>query len=75
MILYTAQKRSFLKSITFRITVITSDAIIIYALTRRIDLTAGLVIITNCSSTVLYFVHERIWNRIQWGRVQMRKGQ
>jgi uncharacterized membrane protein len=68
MAIYTAEKRSIVKSITFRITVIVSDTIVVYLLTHRIDVTAGLVILTNCSSTVLYFVHERIWNRIQWGR-------
>jgi uncharacterized membrane protein len=70
MAIYTAEKRSIVKSITFRMAVIVSDTTIIYLLTHRIDVTAGLVILTNCSSTVLYFLHERIWNRIQWGRVR-----
>ena len=60
--------RSLVKSITFRLVVITSDVTIIYLLTRRIDITAGIVILTNLSSTVLYFVHERVWALTNWGR-------
>jgi len=61
-------KRSIFKSVTFRITVIISDTIITYTLTRRVDLTAGFVIFTNIASTFLYYSHERIWAHIHWGK-------
>lgn len=61
-------KRSIVKSITFRIVVLISDTIIIYLLTHKIEATIGLVILTNISSTTLYFLHERFWNHIHWGR-------
>jgi len=61
-------KRSLGKSLTFRIGVITTDAVITYALTRRYDITIGFVVFTNLASTVLYYVHERAWARINWGR-------
>ena len=60
--------RSLVKSITFRIIVVASDTAVIYIVTRRLDATVGLVILTNFSSTILYFLHERVWNRIKWGR-------
>jgi len=61
-------KRSFAKSITFRITIIISDTIIVLALTHRYDLAAGFVILTNLASTLIYYLHERAWAYIHWGR-------
>lgn len=62
------KKRSFMKSITFRVTVIVSDAIITFAITHRYDITIGFVVFTNLASTILYYLHERIWSHIHWGR-------
>jgi uncharacterized membrane protein len=61
--------RSLIKAITFRIVVLTSDSIIIFAITHRLDVTLGVVIFSNISSSLLYFLHERFWNNIHWGRV------
>lgn len=61
-------KRSAAKSLTFRVTVIVSDAIITYAITHRYDITIGFVLFTNIASTMLYYFHERIWAHIRWGR-------
>ncbi|MDE2025524.1 MAG: DUF2061 domain-containing protein [Patescibacteria group bacterium] len=63
-------KRSVAKSITFRITVIVSDAVITFALTRRYDLTIGFVVFTNVASTLLYYLHERVWAHVHWGRAK-----
>lgn len=63
-----SRTRSILKSVTFRIIVILSDIIVIYVLTHRIGLTIALTILTNIASTVLYYLHERIWNAVKWGR-------
>ena len=60
--------RSFVKSITFRAVVIISDFIVIMLITHRYDLAIGLIIATNAASATLYYIHERAWNRIKWGR-------
>lgn len=60
--------RSVVKAITFRIVILCADTITIYFFTRRVDLTIGLVIVSNFSSTILYFLHERVWNSITWGK-------
>jgi uncharacterized membrane protein len=65
---YVQTKRSLVKAITFRTLILCSDAVVIFLITHRWDTTAGLVIATNLASSTLYFIHERIWNRIQWGR-------
>jgi uncharacterized membrane protein len=60
--------RSFVKSGTFRIIVIIADLIVIYALTKEVTTTLALTVFTNFSSTFLYFLHERFWNQVTWGR-------
>lgn len=59
-----SKKRSLYKSITFRILIIVMDIVVIYLLTRRIDTTIGITVVSNITSTLLYFIHERIWNKI-----------
>lgn len=66
------KKRSITKSVTFRITVIVSDLIVIYMVTGHVETTIALTIFTNLASTILYFSHERIWNAIEWGRRRIR---
>ena len=66
-------KRSLAKALTFRSIIIVSDMIIVYAVTHRYDLTIGVLIFSNISSTIIYFFHERMWNNIHWGRSQKKK--
>lgn len=61
-------KRSLAKSITFRVAVIIADFIVVSAITHRYDIAVAVIVVTNIASTVLYYVHERIWNRITWGK-------
>jgi uncharacterized membrane protein len=62
-------KRSIIKSITFRALILISDGIIVFAITHRYDLTAGVIVFSNISSTILYFIHERFWNHVHWGKM------
>ena len=64
----TRLERSIAKSVVFRIITVVMDLIVIYLLTHRFDVTIGVTILTNISSTVLYFLHERFWNNISWGK-------
>lgn len=63
-------KRSVTKAVTFRMLILISDGIIIFAITHRYDVTLAVVFFSNFASTVLYFIHERIWNNIHWGKTQ-----
>lgn len=60
-------KRSVFKSMTFRASIILSDAIITFAITHRYDLTIGFVVFTNIASTAVYYIHERMWAHTRWG--------
>lgn len=62
------RRRSVTKSVTFRVLVICSDLVIVYVLTHRVFDTVAITIATNVASTIFYFLHERLWNGIGWGR-------
>jgi uncharacterized membrane protein len=66
------KERSIVKSMTFRMVVILTDLVAVYALTRRIGATIAITVFTNLASTVFYFLHERVWNDISWGRQTVR---
>ena len=60
--------RSLVKAISYRIIVITLDFTVIYLLTRRYDIALGFMVISNIYTAVAYYLHERVWNRIRWGK-------
>ena len=61
-------RRSLAKTLTYRIVTVLIDIAIIYPLTKRADVTISVVILTNVASSLLYFIHERTWNIVKWGR-------
>jgi len=65
--------RSISKAITFRILILILDFGVIYFFTRRIDLTLGVIVVSNLSSTIAYIAHERVWNIIHWGKTHKNK--
>ncbi|MBI3442033.1 MAG: DUF2061 domain-containing protein [Proteobacteria bacterium] len=65
---HSQNRRSLVKAATFRLLVFCSDLTVVFLITHRWDTATGLVVATNFASTTLYFFHERIWDRIQWGR-------
>ncbi len=67
-----ARARSVVKSVTFRVIVVISDLVVIFLITHRVDQTIALTILTNIASTVLYYLHERVWNVVSWGRISGR---
>ena len=60
-------KRSLVKAITYRSVIIVLDFSVIYLLTGKVEVALGFMVISNIYTTVAYFIHERIWNKIKWG--------
>jgi uncharacterized membrane protein len=60
-------KRSLAKSVSYRLAIMALDFIVLYLFTRRTDIALGFVILSNIYTTIAYFIHERVWNRIGWG--------
>lgn len=63
-----SHKRSLLKSITWRIIAVIVTFIVIYAFTHKLLESGGIAITANVINMIAYYIHERMWNRINFGR-------
>jgi uncharacterized membrane protein len=57
-------KRSLLKSISWRIIGSSTTLLIAFLLTGSITVAGSIAINQFIANTILYFLHERIWNKI-----------
>jgi uncharacterized membrane protein len=64
---FATRKRSLVKALTYRVAIICLDFTVVYLLTHKTEAALGFMIVSNIYTTVGYFVHERIWEKIGWG--------
>ena len=60
-------QRSIVKAIAYRIIIIILDFLTVFVLTKKTELALGFVVVSNIYTTLAYFIHERLWNKIHWG--------
>lgn len=60
--------RSIAKSISYRILSLSVDSVVAYLFTHDIAISAKIVLFVNTYSIIVYYVHERIWAHIHWGK-------
>lgn len=60
--------RSVIKALSWRVIGTIDTLIVSYILTGEIVLATSIASIDFLTKLVLYFFHERIWNRIKWGK-------
>jgi uncharacterized membrane protein len=61
-------KRSIAKALTWRALASLATFIISYTLTGDIVAATGIASVQVFVNLFLYYVHERIWNKIDWGQ-------
>lgn len=61
-------KRSIAKTISWRLTGSGATFAIGYAILGDIGVSGTIAVIQLTFNTLLYFLHERIWNGITWGQ-------
>ena len=66
-------RRSVLKTVSYRIVILILDFVSIYIFTKQIKIAFGFMIVSNIYTTVAYFVHERIWDKVTWGKTIYKK--
>jgi uncharacterized membrane protein len=64
--------RSMVKSLVWRLIGIIILGGIAWAITRSWEETTIITVIFHVVRTFLYVLHERIWNRIEWGRIKVK---
>jgi uncharacterized membrane protein len=67
-ILKVTKARSFTKSLSYRIFGTLSSFLVAYAITGKGSLSALIAIWETVVKVGIYYWHERIWDRIKWGR-------
>jgi len=61
-------KRSIVKGISWRVIATTTTIIIVYVFFGRLDLAIAAGLMETVLKVGLYWAHERVWFKIQWGR-------
>ncbi len=62
-----SSKRSWVKSITWRLLGILILGAITWVFTRDLTVTTGVTLVFHSIRLVLYYYHERLWDRVDWG--------
>ena len=60
--------RSIVKGISWRVVATSTTIIIVYVFFGRLDLAIAAGLIETVLKVVLYWLHERVWFKIHWGR-------
>lgn len=60
--------RAWTRVLSWRIITTIIAFVILYVITGRLDLSAGFGAVNAIIQTVFHIVHERLWDRITWGK-------
>lgn len=62
------RKRSIIKSITWRLICILTSVLTSFFLTGNWDVAVAIGTVYNVITIILYYFHERVWNKVKWER-------
>ena len=63
--------RSFTKSLSYRIFGTLSSWAVVYVITGKGSLATLIAFWETVVKVVIYYYHERVWNKIRWGRITL----
>ena len=63
------RKRSFAKAFSWRVIASTDTFLISLLITGKLTWAGTITILEILTKTFLYYLHERGWNKIKWGRI------
>lgn len=58
-----AKKKAFIKALTYRIAGFAASSGLAFIFFGRLDIALGFAILESVVKIILYYVHERIWER------------
>ena len=62
-----SKKRSFTKALSWRFFASLDTFLISYIITGKLSWAGSITLLEIITKTVLYYLHERGWNKINWG--------
>lgn len=63
-------RRSIIKSLSWRLLALIITTSVAFSLTRKLTFAAEIGAIDTIIKLFVYFAHERLWNKIDYGRVK-----
>lgn len=63
-------RRTIVKSITWRVIATLTTIVTIYAWTGHLGKSLGAGLVANGFKTLFYYIHERVWNKTDYGRTK-----
>lgn len=64
-----ALSRSIVKTLSYRVFILILDFGVIFLLTGKTTIALGFTLISNFYTTLGYFIHERFWDKVKWGKL------
>lgn len=64
------RNRSIVKSISWRVIATASTTVTAFLFTGEFAVSIGVGLLSALFNTLLYYAHERAWNKIFWGHVE-----
>jgi uncharacterized membrane protein len=64
------RRRSLVKALSWRVLAAIITGCVVMAMTGKLKFAAEIGLIDTLVKLVIYFVHERTWNKINYGRVR-----
>ena len=62
-----SRKRSFIKTISYRLLSATAGFIILFLVTGNIKVSLKAGLLMESTKVIIYYIHERIWSKIRYG--------
>ena len=67
------QARSIVKTISYRIVGSLGTSLVAWALTHKLSISVAMGVSDVLVKIVLYYLHERLWTHIPFGRMPLKK--
>jgi len=67
-----SKQRSIYKTVSWRLLATITTAILVYLFTGKIEIAAAIGAIEIIIKIILYFIHERAWNTIHYGKMDIK---
>ena len=64
-----SHKRSVFKAVSYRLMGTFATMLIVFAFTRRFVLSLGVGIFELLAKIACFYIHERLWAKIKWGKL------
>ena len=73
MVIVESHKRSIAKAVSWRIFASLVTVIVVYIFTRELILSAGVGLVDAMIKILGYYIHERLWGTIRFGRKEIKE--